>query len=255
MALLIGYTLLYCRRIQKDPTKALLYNEEGPAVSVGAAEGQAPEFTARRKAALGLLIAGFVVLIYLIGFRDMTSGARIGAYLIAMSIVVAAVNGQGYNAMADGFVEGVQSILVPSLVVGMAGGVLLILQQGNTLDAILYFAVNLLKGTSSVFAALMIYLFQFLFNFLVPSGTAQAATTMPIIAPLADMVGVSRQTAILAFQFGDGYSNMLWPTAVLAPLAFTNISLKKWLKWFMPFTVVFIVLSCGILAYAVMSGY
>ena len=151
--------------------------------------------------------------------------------------------------------EGVQSILVPSLVVGMAGGVLLILQQGNTLDAILYFAVNLLKGTSSVFAALMIYLFQFLFNFLVPSGTAQAATTMPIIAPLADMVGVSRQTAILAFQFGDGYSNMLWPTAVLAPLAFTNISLKKWLKWFMPFTVVFIVLSCGILAYAVMSGY
>lgn len=255
MALLIGYTLLYCRRIQKDPTKALLYNEEGPAVSVAAAEGQAPEFTARRKVALGLLIAGFVVLIYLIGFRDMTSGARIGAYLIAMSIVVAAVNGQGYNAMADGFVEGVQSILVPSLVVGMAGGVLLILQQGNTLDAILYFAVNLLKGTSSVFAALMIYLFQFLFNFLVPSGTAQAATTMPIIAPLADMVGVSRQTAILAFQFGDGYSNMLWPTAVLAPLAFTNISLKKWLKWFMPFTVVFIVLSCGILAYAVMSGY
>jgi uncharacterized ion transporter superfamily protein YfcC len=157
--------------------------------------------------------------------------------------------------MADGFVEGVQSILVPSLVVGMAGGILLILEKGHTLDPILYAAVDLLKGTSSVFAATMIYLFQFAFNFLVPSGTAQAATTMPVVAPLADMVGVSRQTAILAFQFGDGFSNMLWPTNCLAPLAFTPISFKKWIKWFMPFTIISFIVSCMILAYAVMTGY
>ena len=78
---------------------------------------------------------------------------------------------------------------------------------------------------------------------------------MPIIAPRADLVNVSRQSAILAFQFGDGYSNMIWPTALLAPLAFTNIPLKKWLKWFLPFTAVFIVVSCLVLVYASMTGF
>ena len=146
-------------------------------------------------------------------------------------------------------------VLVPCIVLGMAGGIMEILESGNTLDPILHGAVQLLSGTSNTFALLMIYLFQFLFNFLVPSGTAQAATTMPIIAPLADLVNVSRQSAILAFQFGDGYSNMIWPTALLAPLAFTNIPLKKWLKWFLPFTAVFIVVSCLVLVYASMTGF
>jgi len=101
----------------------------------------------------------------------------------------------------------------------------------------------------------MIYLFQFLFNFLVPSGTAQAATTMPIIAPLSDLVGISRQTAILAFQFGDGFSNMIWPTACLAPLSFTNIPYKRWLKWFLPFTGIFVVVSSLVLVYAALTGF
>ena len=193
--------------------------------------------------------------IILIAFFDMTSSGKIGAYLLGTGIIVAVVNGNDYNEIADGFVEGFQMVLVPCIVLGMAGGIMEILESGNTLDPILHGAVQLLSGTSNTFALLMIYLFQFLFNFLVPSGTAQAATTMPIIAPLADLVNVSRQSAILAFQFGDGYSNMIWPTALLAPLAFTNIPLKKWLKWFLPFTAVFIVVSCLVLVYASMTGF
>ena len=150
--------------------------------------------------------------------------------------------------------DSVKTVLVPCIVVGMAGGILSILEQGNTLDTILHAAVELLSGTSSIFGLLMIYLFQFFFNFLVPSGTAQAATTMPIIAPLSDLIGVSRQCAVLAFQFGDGFSNMIWPTACLAPLAFTNIPFKRWLKWFMPFTAIFIVVSCLILVFASIAG-
>ena len=252
MTLLIGYTFIYCRKIKKDPTKSIVYDLE-PAIKLEA--NFEVNFSPRRKAALGLLLAGFLILIYLIGVQGMSSGTQIGAYLIGMSIVVALVNGETPNGIADGFVQGVQNILVPSLVVGMAGGVLLILQQGNTLDAILHAAVTVLAETSSVFAAMMIYLFQFLFNFLVPSGTAQAATTMPIIAPLSDMVGVSRQVSILVFQFGDGFSNMLWPTAVLAPLAFTNIPFRRWIKWFMPFTYIFIVVSGLIVYYAIATGY
>lgn len=255
MTMLLVYTWLYARRIQKDPARSVTYGLEKKSLQLSEEMGERAELTPRRKVALACLIAEFVVFIILIAFFDMTSSGKIGAYLLGTGIIVAVVNGNDYNKIADGFVEGFQMVLVPCIVLGMAGSIMEILESGNTLDPILHGAVQLLSGTSNTFALLMIYLFQFLFNFLVPSGTAQAATTMPIIAPLADLVNVSRQSAILAFQFGDGYSNMIWPTALLAPLAFTNIPLKKWLKWFLPFTAVFIVVSCLVLVYASMTGF
>lgn len=255
MALLLIYTYVYARRVAQDPSKSIVYDLRD--ISADLAEREAPvvELTPRRKVALVCLIAEFVGLVIMIAFFDMTSSSRIAAYLLGTGIVVAVVNGDDYNEISKGFVEGIQLVLIPCIVVGMAGGILSILEQGHTLDAILHAAVELLSGTSHVFGLLMIYLFQFLFNFLVPSGTAQAATTMPIIAPLADLVGISRQTAILAFQFGDGFSNMIWPTACLAPLSFTNIPFKRWLKWFLPFTGIFIVVSCLVLVYASVTGF
>lgn len=255
MAMLLGYTYLYARRIRKDPTKSVTYDLDKASAELAEEAAPAVRLTTRRKVALACLVAEFLGLIVLIAFFKMTSSSKIAAYLLGTGILVAVVNGDDHNAIADGFVEGFKMVLVPCIVIGMAGGVLDILEAGNTLDPILHWAVTLLSGTSHIFALLMIYLFQFLFNFLVPSGTAQAATTMPIIAPLSDLVGVSRQASVLAFQFGDGYSNMIWPTACLAPLAFTNISMKRWLKWFMPFTVVFIIVSCLVLVYAGVTGY
>jgi len=249
MAMLLVYTWLYCRKITKDPTKSIVYDLRDTSEALAQEAAPATKLTSRRKIALVCLIAEFVGLVILIGFFKMTSSGKIAAYLIGTGIIVAVVNGDDYNEISAGFVEGVQLVLVPCIVVGMAGGILSILEDGNTLDSILHWAVNVLSGTSNAFALMMIYLFQFLFNFLVPSGTAQAATTMPVIAPLADLVGVSRQAAVVAFQFGDGYSNMIWPTACLAPLAFTNIPFKRWVKWFLPFTAVFIVVSCLILVY------
>ncbi len=252
MAMLLGYLYLYCRKIQKDPTKSLVYGLEG---TVKLDMETPVKLTPRRKVALALLIAEFVGLVIMVAFFNMSSSGKIAAWLIGWGIVVAAVNGCDYNEISKGFMEGIHLVLVPCIVIGMAGGILYILETGKTLDAILHAAVVALNGTSHIFGLLMIYLFQFLFNFLVPSGTAQAATTMPIIAPLSDLIGVSRSAAVLAFQFGDGFSNMIWPTACLAPLAFTNIDFKRWLKWFAPFAIVWIVVSCLILVYAGVSGF
>ena len=254
MALLLGYTYIYARKVAKDPSKSIVYDLCDTSENLAAEVAPAVELTPRRKVALGCLVAEFVGLVIMIAFFDMTSSGQIAAWLTACGIIVAVVNGNNYNEISQGFVEGVKTVLVPCIVVGMAGGILSILEQGNTLDTILHAAVELLSGTSSIFGLLMIYLFQFFFNFLVPSGTAQAATTMPIIAPLSDLIGVSRQCAVLAFQFGDGFSNMIWPTACLAPLAFTNIPFKRWLKWFMPFTAIIIVVSCLILVFASIAG-
>ena len=253
MAMLLGYLYIYCRKIKKDPTKSVVYGLDGNLPPPD--ETVVVKLTPRRKVALALLIAEFVGMVILIAFFNMTSSAKISAWLIGCGIVVAAVNGCDYNEISEGFMSGIKTVLIPAVVVGMAGGILYILEQGNTLDAILHAAVTALEGTSHIFGLLMIYLFQFLFNFLVPSGTAQAATTMPIIAPLSDMIGVSRSASILAFQFGDGFSNMIWPTGCLAPLAFTNISYKRWIKWFLPFAAVWVVVSCLILVYAGVTGY
>ena len=255
MAMLLLYTYLYARRVAKDPSKSIVYDLRDLSADLTEQEAPPVDLTARRKVAPACLVAEFVGLVIMIAFFNMTSSGEIAAYLLGTGIIVALVNGDDYNEIAKGFVEGIQLVLVPCIVVGMAGGILQILEQGNTLDAILHAAVTLLSGTSHIFGLLMIYLFQFLFNFLVPSGTAQAATTMPIIAPLSDLVGISRQTAILAFQFGDGFSNMIWPTACLAPLSFTNIPYKRWLKWFLPFTGIFVVVSSLVLVYAALTGF
>ena len=123
------------------------------------------------------------------------------------------------------------------------------------MDTVLHMASNLLNGTAPTVAAIGMYIFQFFFNFLVPSGSGQAATTMPLIAPLADLVGVSRQTAVLAFQFGDGFSNMLWPTMVLASLGIANVPYTKWLKWFIPLVGIVVATCCIILVFCVQFGY
>lgn len=247
MVLLLGYLWFYCRKIRKDPTKSLVYGVEG---GIEVHMDTTVQLSPRRKVAMALLIAELVGLVIMIAFFDMTSSAQIAAWLIGWGIVVAVANGDDYNEISAGFMEGVQMVLVPCIVVGMAGGILYILQSGNTLDTILHAAATAMEGTSNVFGLMMIYAFQFFFNLLVPSGTAQAATTMPIIAPLSDLIGVGRPAAILAFQFGDGLSNMIWPTNCLAPLAFTNIGYKRWIKWFIPFTVIWIIVSCFILVYA-----
>lgn len=252
MIMLLGYLYIYCKKIEKDPTKSIVYGLDNNIVQTACCENSM--LSTRRKLAIIIMFIEFIGMAIGIGFFKMTSSSKIFAWLFIWSVIVAAVNGNDYNEMSEGFIEGIRLVLTPCIVIGMAGGILYILEQGHTLDAILHGAVNALQGTSNTVGLLMIYLFQFLFNLLVPSGTAQAATTMPIIAPLADMIGVTRSSAIIAFQFGDGFSNMIWPTACLAPLAFTNIDYKRWIKWFLPFSVIWIIFSAALLIFVSVSG-
>lgn len=239
MVLCIGYVLLYCRKIKKDPTRGLMYNANAETGEAGKAADLVPEFTTRKKIALTVMLIGFAGLIYgLIGL-GWWSGSTIGGYLLIVAILTAVVDGQSANDIADGFVQGAHNVLLGALAVSMARSILLILQGGQVVDTILYGMYCALSALPKTLSAVCIYLFQFFFNFLVPSGSGQAAVTMPLITPLADMIGITRQTAVVAFQLGDGFTNMLWPTAVLGALSITKVDYKTWLKWFMPFVLLF----------------
>lgn len=140
------------------------------------------------------------------------------------------------SKMANGFISGAGDMVSGALIIGVAQTILVIITSGGLLDTILYYAAGLVEQLPPAINAIGMFIVQLFLNFIVPSGSGQAALTMPIMAPLADLMGVTRQTAVLAFQLGDGISNMIFPTSgvLLAGLAVAGISFTKWVKWVFP---------------------
>jgi uncharacterized ion transporter superfamily protein YfcC len=143
------------------------------------------------------------------------------------------------------------------LLVLMAAAVKQIMQQSRILDTLLHFAAENLGGAGKVSGALMMYALVLFLNFFISSGSAKAFLVMPIVVPLTDLVGIGRQTAVLAFMFGDGYSNILYPTnaMLLICLAMTGIPYTTWLKKILPLQLLLFIISVGFIALAALSGY
>jgi len=129
------------------------------------------------------------------------------------------------------------------LVVAFCRGILVIAEDGKIIDTMLNFVAQILDGMPPVISAQAMFVFQSFLNFFVPSGSGQAALTMPIMAPLSDLLGVSRQTAVLAFQFGDGLSNMILPTSgvTMGVLSIARIPYDVWLRWMIPLMILFFI--------------
>ena len=125
------------------------------------------------------------------------------------------------------------------------------------MDTIIHFLAGLLSGLSPVLTACGMFVIQDIFNILVPSGSGQAAITMPLMAPLADLIGMTRQTAVLAFQMGDAFTNVLAPTSgeVVASCAMARISFGKWFRWLLPLFGLWWLVAFIFLTIAVKIGY
>ena len=170
---------------------------------------------------------------------------EITGLFLGMGIVCGIIAGFSANKIADELIAGARDILSAALVVGFASGIIVILQDGKVVDSILHGMQEGLDGSSPVASLSAMYGIQALINFIIPSATAKAAITIPIMAPFADMVGVSRQAMVLAFQFGDGFTNMVTPTSgvLVAALAMARIPYAKWVKWVWKGVLVLLVLG------------
>lgn len=155
---------------------------------------------------------------------------------LASSILTAIVFRMKLNEYAKVFAEGLESLAVGATVVGLSRAVLVILTDGNVIDTILFSSANVLSQIPATISSLGIYIFQCLLNFLIPSGSGQAAVSIPILAPLGDLINVTRQTTVVAFQLGDAISNILTPTSgyFMAALSLAKIPWEKWVKWILP---------------------
>jgi len=171
--------------------------------------------------------------------------AEISALFLAMGILAGIIDRQTADDIAKLFLAGCKDILSAALVVGLASGIIFILRDGRIMDTLLYGLSRSLAHTGEVASLGVMYVFQTLLNIVMPSGSAKAALTMPIMTQFADLIGVSRQTTVLAFQFGDGFTNMLTPTSgvLIGVLGIARIPYGTWLKWVWRFIVGLIVVG------------
>ncbi|MDL2251743.1 AbgT family transporter [Odoribacter sp. OttesenSCG-928-J03] len=171
--------------------------------------------------------------------------SEISAIFLAMGVLSGFAVGEKADGIIKLFLEGAKDILSAAIVVGLAGGIIQILQDGRIIDPILHALASLMHGTGKVASVSVMYVIQTLINVVIPSGSAKAALTMPIMAPFSDVIGISRQATVMAFQFGDGFTNMITPTSavLIAALGIARIPYEIWVKWFVKLLVLFIVLG------------
>lgn len=230
------YVYRYAKKIQANPHLRFLGDhQEDSQIKVDTNV----TLTTRHKIILTVFLLNFVVLI----FGVMKYGwyiTEIAGLFLLFGIIIGIIGKLHANAIADSFIDGAKELIGGALIIGFAQAILVVVQDGKLIDSILFYASNLLSQLSPILNAVGMFFLQLFLNFLVPSGSGQAALTMPIMAPLADLVGVTRQTAVLAFQLGDGISNSIFPTSgvLLAGLAVAGIPFTKWLKWILPFIII-----------------
>ena len=231
--LMVVFVCFYAKRTRKEP-----------AVILSASEESVMPLTKRQSWILVVLLLTVIALIVGVTCWDWYMPEITGLFL-GMGIVCGIIAGFSANKIADELLAGARDILSAALVVGFASGIIVILQDGKVVDSILHGMQEGLDGSSPVASLSAMYGIQALINFIIPSATAKAAITIPIMAPFADMVGVSRQAMVLAFQFGDGFTNMVTPTSgvLVAALAMARIPYAKWVKWVWKGVAVLLVLG------------
>ena len=149
------------------------------------------------------------------------------------------------NRITKLFLDGVKDIQSAALIVGLAGGIIIILNNGNIIDTLLYKLSESISGMGKMASVTMMYVVQNLINLVMPSGSAKAALTMPMMSQFSDLIGVSRQATVMAFQFGDGFTNMITPTSgvLLGVLSVAKIPYDKWFRWVLPFIIMLIIIG------------
>lgn len=170
---------------------------------------------------------------------------EISALFLGLAISSGVAAGYSSGEIVNKLIDGAKDILSAALVVALAAGIIVILEDGKVVDTILYKLSSAMNEAGRVSSLGVMYGIQTLINIVIPSASAKAAITMPIMAPFSDLIGVSRQATVLAFQFGDGFTNMITPTSgiLIAVLGIAKVPYNKWFRWIFPFIALLIIIG------------
>lgn len=246
--LAIGYVLYYAARVRKNPELSPTFASDQIKREKHHYSEEANVLESAHVIGLTLMAAGFGILIY--GVLEWGWYIKeISAVFLSMGIVIGLVSRLNLDAMVKGFLDGAKDLLSTALVIALAKGLVVLANDGRIIHTILNGLSQSIAHFHPIVCSQLMFLVQTVLNFFVPSGSGQAALTMPIMAPLGDLIGVARQTSVLAFQFGDGFSNMIIPTSgvCMGALALGEIPWEKWVAWIWKLQVLFFVAGCLLL--------
>lgn len=248
------YMMRYAAKVQKDPAKSLVYGEDFSSFTFSDESKEQPLGT-RDILILVVFVSGIAALVAGCLFFGWYY-PQMAAVTIIVGILCGFILGMTPNEIAQKFETSFCEVAGTCLMIGIARSILVVLQNGNIVDTVVYYASLPLAEMPRWLAGSAMLAFQTLLNFLIPSGSGQAATSMPIMVPLADVLNIPRDVAVLAFQFGDGLSNVLWPSA-FAPVicGLAKMEINKWWRWFVPLFLLLFLTQCGLIAIAVFTGF
>jgi len=276
----------YAKRIDADPTRSLVYEEDAPlraryhgtaaagsstvtgvgsesVTSTATGPVDAEELSPGMRRALIWFAAsmGVAVLFILVTSRS----PALSDYAFPLMALLLLIGGLGSGALAGMkagriarvFGRGVLNISPGIVLILMSLSVKHIVESGGIMDTLLFRASGVIEGSPPLVAAFLTYLVTLIMNFFIGSASAKAFLMMPILTPLADLVGITRQTAVLAFGFGDGFSNMVYPSNALLiiGLGFTVVSYPRWIRWTILLQLIMLALSMVFLAFAALIGF
>jgi len=225
----VTFVYRYAEKVKKNPSLGCF----GDGRYVSETNADAPEVKLERK-------HKFILVAFLCNFSILTFGVmklgwgmqEMSALFVILSIVIAVIARLSSDQYVDAFMKGAAGILVGALVIGMARAIVVVLTNGKLIDTILFNAAGVLHYIPASLSSAGMFLIQALIHVIVPSGSGQAALTMPIMVPLADLLHVTRQTAVLVFSLADGIGNTIFPTSgyFMAGLAIAGVPWQKWAK-------------------------
>lgn len=242
----IAFLLWYVNRLKKNPRISPMYEEDEirrKNEHFDVIYNYENNFSLRHKAVLITFVLSLVMLVVgVVEFHWYIE--EIAGMFFIMGIVVGIIGGLKSDDLIKAFVDGAKDLVGTALIIALARATLVLSRDANIIDTILYGLSPYIESSSPIFASQKMFVVQAIINFFVHSGSGQAALTMPIMAPLSDLAGVTRQTAILAFQFGE-YTNIIIPTSAvtMGALSMARVPWDKWAKWVLPLMIILFLLG------------
>jgi uncharacterized ion transporter superfamily protein YfcC len=252
----------YAEKVKKDPTKSLVYDkkEENEKRFLKSAGAEAmPEFDGRRKIIVVLFALAFVIMVYsVIPWGDLGIGVpelgwwfgEFSALFLGFAIIIGIVARLGEAELSETFINGARDMLGVALVIGLARGISVIMNNGLIIDTILFWAESAVADLGGVVFINLVHLLYLPLGFLIPSSSGLATVSMPIMAPLADTAGVDRSLVVTAYQSASGLLNIVNPTfaVVMGGLALGRVRYDKWLRFTWPLLLILLLLYALVLS-------
>jgi uncharacterized ion transporter superfamily protein YfcC len=244
-AVTVAFMSRYAKRVVASPETSRMSEFDKTREPLPGAAG-APPFTRGHGLVLGAVLAA-LALVAVGAIRWHWGILELSGLFFGLALLSGPLGGLSLDGTVRSFIQGAADITYAALIVGLARAALVVLRDARVIDTLTHSMAVAIQGWSSSLSAVGIYAMQNLLHFIVPSGSGQAAVSMPILAPLGDLAGVTRQTNVLAYQLGNGLTNVFIPTQgyFMAALGILRIPWATWVRWLLPLLGIWLAVGCG----------